>query len=534
MHTILKGFITVSLLLVCFVSMAQRPIKERAVWSIDGVSVYESGARIQRSEAVKLNALGEAHILLGGLAVNLDEKSIQVALPMGWALSSRSAQVGSDSVHVAECEKMTEDLTSNIKSAQQTISLRRALLAAYEEERAMVQANRKVGGVESLLVEDLRELADFWRDRVKELEYLMLELRLEIEALELEVVDLESGVREWQKKKTLQEGQITMRLIGEPSAMGRVEISYIALDAYWETAYDAQVSDDGNVNLKRYARVVQHTGSVWTGVSLRFLAGNPTQSLAPPSLDPVFLSVRQGGSTGYEWASSVASAQLFKDVNRTDDNGMGARNSSNGPAIDRYTFEPMHPVRIAGDGSPERIALEEMKLDGELTYLVLPAFSDESYQLAASADWNQARLMAGSVQVVAGGAYRGAFQLSLPAPGDTLEFPLGQDPSVRSHRKRMMDLCSTSAFGGTKRNNQAFQIDVVNHHNRSINVRVMDRIPMSNSTEIKVFPQELSGGELDETTGVISWETTLAPNEQKSWVFSYKVEYPKRSTLQGL
>ena len=62
-------------------------------------------------------------------------------------------------------------------------ALREALLFAYEEELAMIRSNRSVNGEELLLVDDLRDHANFWRERVKELSYLMLELRMEMEAI---------------------------------------------------------------------------------------------------------------------------------------------------------------------------------------------------------------------------------------------------------------------------------------------------------------------------------------------------------------
>ena len=81
---------------------------------------------------------------------------------------------------------------------------------------------------------------------------------------------------------------------------------------------------------------------------------------------------------------------------------------------------------------------------------------------------------------------------------------------------------------------QAFQVDVVNQHSRSVKVRIIDRIPVSRSSDIEVFVESLDGGELDPVTGWITWEMTLSPGAQKTLSFSYKVEYPKKFSIQGL
>ena len=506
-------------------------------WDIESVAVYESGALIQRSADVALDQSGRAVVTIGGLAKSIDVASIQTVLPSGWGLSGHSFQIAKDPTLEASSVEQLSQLDEALESAERTVAMRNALLAVYLEELAMIQANRKVGGTESLLVEDLVDLANFWRDRVKELEYLMLELRMELNDLKEELMSLVEERQEVLTVQNAKEGQITLRMVGTQHTQGKVEIAYVAHEAFWRAAYDAEVADDGDVKLKRFAHVVQNTGADWNDLPIQFLAGNPLESLSPPNLLPLELSLVRAASSqsGYDWASS-------KTLLAADDAGsFDFANADlqpvpmvDGAAIQRLAFTPLLPVRVTGDGTPERIPLETLNLESDLTYLVLPEYSDESFQLAASADWNKVQLMAGAVQVVAGGAYRGVFQMSLPAPGDTLEIPLGQDGRVRSSRKRLMELCSSSALGGTKRTVQAFQIDVVNQHSRPVKIRVMDRIPLSRSSDIEVIVENLDGGNLDPATGWVTWEVTLAPSAQKTLSFSYKVEYPKKFSIQGL
>lgn len=518
-------------------SQGMAELVQYSQWEIESAAVYEAGALIQRSSEVGLDEMGRAVVSIGGLARNIDVGSIQAILPPQWGLSGHSFQMAKNPTIQASTAKQLDELDLASKSTHQTVAMRKALLEVYSEELAMIQANRKVGGTESLLVEDLVELANFWRNRVKELQYLMLELRLELSELEESLQTISEQKRDVLKVQNAEDGQITLRIVGPENAKDKVEIAYIAHEAFWRAAYDAEVADDGAVKLKRFAHVVQNTGVEWSGFPIRFLAGNPMESLSPPRLLPMELSlVRAPASqSGYDWASS-------KSLQREDDTDSFELDDADflsviipeGATIQRLAFEPLLPVRISGDGTPERIPLETLDLESDLTYLVLPEYSDESFQLAASADWNKAQLMAGSVQVVAGGAYRGVFEMTLPAPGDTLEIPLGQDGRVRSSRKRLLELCSSSALGGTKRTVQAFQLDLVNQHKRAVKIRVMDRIPLSRSSEIEVLVEDLDGGALDPTTGWITWEITLAPNAQKTLAFSYKVEYPKKFSIQGL
>ena len=149
-------------------------------WEVQSLAVYESGALIQRSSRVSIDESGRAVITIGGLAKDIDTKSIQTALPLDWGLSGHSFEISKDPEAMESAMKELNELDIEVKSTERIRAMREALLAVYAEELTMIQANRKVGGAESLLVEDLTDLANFWRDRVKELEYLMLELRMEL------------------------------------------------------------------------------------------------------------------------------------------------------------------------------------------------------------------------------------------------------------------------------------------------------------------------------------------------------------------
>ena len=259
-------------------------------WDIESVAVYESGALIQRSADVALDQSGRAVVTIGGLAKSIDVASIQTVLPSGWGLSGHSFQIAKDPTLEASSVEQLSQLDEALESAERTVAMRNALLAVYLEELAMIQANRKVGGTESLLVEDLVDLANFWRDRVKELEYLMLELRMELNDLKEELMSLVEERQEVLTVQNAKEGQITLRMVGTQHTQGKVEIAYVAHEAFWRAAYDAEVADDGDVKLKRFAHVVQNTGADWNDLPIQFLAGNPLESLSPPNLLPLELS----------------------------------------------------------------------------------------------------------------------------------------------------------------------------------------------------------------------------------------------------
>lgn len=504
--------------------------KEDAVsWPLSSVTVYESGAKVERSGAVRLNNQGMKTVRIGGLAEHVDEAMLQLNLDEGWSLVSHVFAVTTIPAQKVEAEKEQGLIKDEISRNRQTHSLRDALKVAYEEELAMIRANRSVSGGELLLVEDLREHADFWRERVKELQYKMLELRMEMETLDENLAALEQRHADWQAKANEREGQLTLRFAGPPNGVSTIRMSYVVAKALWRAVYDAEVDENGAISMRRFALVEQNTGNDWVDVPLTFLVGNPLESIAPPVPVQKRLTLTRSASTDtYSWEQS----EQMDDFEDVEAKAMNAQAFA-GP-LERYSFIPANSVDILGNGTRERVYIEDIQLEGDLSHLLLPAYADESYQLVNSGEWPASNLLPGPVQVLTDGVYRGSYFMRLPAPGDTLQIPLGQDSRVRSTRQRLLDQCSSSVLGGTRKTAQMFEIRLENQHNRSIIVRVEDGFPVSNSSDIQVEPLSLGGGDWDRNTGSLTWDLTLAAGETRTLMFGFEVTYPKKRALQGL
>jgi hypothetical protein len=54
----------------------------------------------------------------------------------------------------------------------------------------------------------------------------------------------------------------------------------------------------------------------------------------------------------------------------------------------------------------------------------------------------------------------------------------------------------------------------------------MDQVPISMRDDIEVSIAELTGGELEEETGIVTWNLQIPPGETQSVVISYEVQYP--------
>ena len=115
------------------------------------------------------------------------------------------------------------------------------------------------------------------------------------------------------------------------------------------------------------------------GSAAGFCRWQPAAVHCPPTVDKKELSLGYSNvANSYAWEAQAS----FDDYDGFDD--LRADRSAVANAIERFEFAPSAPAAIRGDGTSERIFIESFDLDGELSYLLLPEYSDEAYQLVNS------------------------------------------------------------------------------------------------------------------------------------------------------
>ena len=111
-----------------------------------------------------------------------------------------------------------------------------ALLHTLNEERAFLQANRKIGSdQEVLLVDDLIEMADFLRERNQDLGLEILDVNLDITTAESKIQDLEKRKNELTNSGGGLEGEIHLLLtnVSRNTKTEFVTLRYMTSKAGW-------------------------------------------------------------------------------------------------------------------------------------------------------------------------------------------------------------------------------------------------------------------------------------------------------------
>jgi Tfp pilus assembly protein PilZ len=76
-----------------------------------------------------------------------------------------------------------------------------------------------------------------------------------------------------------------------------------------------------------------------------------------------------------------------------------------------------------------------------------------------------------------------------------------------------------------------YEVAVRNNRDVPIRIEVFDQVPISNSNDISVTADELSGSEKNIETGEVVWNMSIAPAGVQSKQLGYTVKYPKNMNV---
>jgi hypothetical protein len=78
----------------------------------------------------------------------------------------------------------------------------------------------------------------------------------------------------------------------------------------------------------------------------------------------------------------------------------------------------------------------------------------------------------------------------------------------------------------------AFDISVENLYKTAVDVELMDRVPVSQNKDIRVYRVRVEPDGKPDDRGLLQWKLHLAPGEKKSYRLEYSLEYPGQMLLR--
>ena len=196
-----------------------------------------------------------------------------------------------------------------------------------------------------------------------------------------------------------------------------------------------------------------------------------------------------------------------------------------------YEFDIKQPLTLSSDGKTSTTEIARYQLPATYQYLGIPRADKDAFLIADATDWQQHSLLEGEANVYFENSFIGKTILDPTVANDTLHFSLGRDNGIRIQRTKVSARSTRRLLASSQEQNMTWRITVKNSRQEAVSLTLQDQIPVSENSNITVTTEELSGGQLEKSTGIVIWQLQLQPNEQREFIVQYRVKYPRSRNL---
>ena len=500
------------------------------------VSIYRRSATVIRAGIAKLEA-GRNLAYIAGMTNTADAGTFLLKFP------PTVKAVNMQLVHIDDVELGEEKESEKIQE-------RIAELAYRVNTCNMMAELRKTNSNFSYRTDiSLDAQEEYLKKLPEELDKLHKEVTELTKAQELLNKELEEVKKEEEKPL------IMVELITENAEEVPFLLQYQETSANWTPKYEVRFNGtDKPLAVSMKAKISQSSKEDWKQVKVTLFSGNPVQTDAIPDLKSTWLSFYEPpqpvpaspmmGFMGMNMAASMAagsaqamsasSAPAMAMMNMDAMKQMSAMQTEEATVSEEESmtaFELPNLRDVLSDTSGNLADLKNFSVDAKYHVLCIPKMSDKSFMTAeiVSTDWP---LPPAKASVYLKDTFAGEFYVDSYSETDTFNLSLGNDERLKVVRTELPRKTQEALLKNQKKTQYAYKISILNNSSDSVNVKVLDQIPVSTEKTIVVETSDLSGGKLSEESGELSWELSAESKKETVLNVAYSVAWPKDKRLQ--
>jgi uncharacterized protein (TIGR02231 family) len=323
--------------------------------------------------------------------------------------------------------------------------------------------------------------------------------------------------------------------------------------ATWEPVHELRTTaGSAEVSLMSFGAVTQTTGEDWTGVTLHLSTQRPMETIRIPELEtllvgggPALGRALRRGAASFEssagqyaqqldlWNGLVNPADLREEfacnVKQQQDLQQKAIEAFQSLQLERGTtvhFSGTGAQTLRTDGRQVRVPIGRAQLAVQPRVVAAPEVSLNAARVADLRNAGQWPLLPGRVLLYTEGAFLGTTDIDFVAPGESFPVFLGVAGQVKLGR--VLDRKSSALSWGGKRTRMqvCFLITVENLAEAPVLVELSDRVPVSETEEVKVSNVRLSPSAKPDAKGIVKWDLALASRQKQDVRLEYVLDYP--------
>ncbi len=532
-----------------------------ATSKIDAVTVFPAGAEISRVAKVKLPA-GEHVVIFPDLPRDAIANSIRVEgkstakLEIG-SVDSRSFNIPrTDAAVTATERRRIEGEIETLKDAKTVLA---AQVQTAETQKSLITnltnlPARPAPAAGSAPAENWSQILTLIGASLADVHKTIIETQLKLRDIDRKIADLQKKLGETAPVQDLRT-EVKVFVNAGAGADADLVLRYQVASAGWLPLYDARLMTGTKtiapkLQLTRRASITQRTQEAWDGVAMTLSTARPSAGTVAAELTAATVDFAPEKPPVPVVGAPAAPAPLVRGMMEKADEQSApsatARSRLGDLAIQQATaqieaspFQVLYsltgPQTIPNSGETKRVVIDQTDLDPALSVRATPKIEPKAYLYAKLTLPKTAPYLPGQVSLFRDSTFVGTGRLPALTPGQEFDLGFGADDAVRIRYANVDEKRSESGIISSSRNDaRNFRIIMTNKHDRPIAITVYDQMPVSNNQEIKVEmtakPQPAKR-DLDDKRGVLAWEDTLKPDEEKTIEFGYKVTWPAQKSI---
>ncbi len=285
----MKNLLLALSLFIAVSTIAQVPDTITKDSEIKNATIFFTGAQITRTTKIDLKE-GKHVILLTDLPIEINPNSVQVKGIDDCKILSvkhdiKHKQKDKDNPKIKQIEDDIELKNKRIDEISDEISV-------YNLEEQLLMDNRKLGkNNEGSSIAEIREAADYYRERLLELRKLKLDLKIEYETIRDEIIEKYAEINKLFAETSKSYSQISIVIDCEKAKNTELIVSYYITSASWEPTYDFRVDDITKpLSITYKANVYQSSGEDWENINITLSTANPALTGTAPELKTWYLA----------------------------------------------------------------------------------------------------------------------------------------------------------------------------------------------------------------------------------------------------
>lgn len=506
-------------------SAAHAQVSQATLYPNGGVLTWEEPQSIEKGSGI---------FTVSGLPVGLEDSTLQAGLEglSGVEIQKvsivRKEQAQTISEEMKAIEADQENVDSQIKRLNNAGSIwgqqLRLVNQVAESPGDEITPENLVG-----LSDKMLEISKRSYGQLEEIQDRLKTLNKEKDLLERKANQVAAGA------KATKSVEISYRSEGSGDAL--VNLSFRTPHVGWRSEYNARLdSDSGRIEVEHKALIRQQSGIDWSNVKLSLATANQRLGATTPPIHPWEIHRRNPQVARSTMNSMAMSAQMdmIKPVQENTGALKSIRSFSQATLQNdgskTQSYQVSGSVSLPSQSSDQSILIAKHDMESELKTHLYPAMTNHAYVVAHATYKGDVKLPSSRVTLYRDGQMIGPWMMPVMAPGEDVEIGFGVDDRVSVETATKEDERGVNGIYDKENFWKRHRVyTVTNHYQTPVDVRVIERMPVSRHEDISVSYYSVTEPyikQLDDKEGIIAWDRTIKAGGSVDLNSGFELEVP--------